>query len=206
MTKLNLNLVTDADKGYIVGFFLGDGSLNSGRKTPRYIVRFALDAKRDQDIAIRLAQVFEKACKKISIFPERSTLIVKVCSKELVEFIQTYVGYKKDKNNQKEKKLLVGKDCSFEFQYGLLAGIIDSDGHVHQHLGTEIKTVLPSTFQAILNILNNLGIAAKTKRRKATKNSYSEKTSYTMYIPSRQIKIYLNKIPSVKINRFLNKP
>jgi len=164
MTKLNLNLVTDADKGYIVGFFLGDGSLNSGRKTPRYIVRFALDAKRDQDIAIRLAQVFEKACKKISIFPERSTLIVKVCSKELVEFIQTYVGYKKDKNNQKEKKLLVGKDCSFEFQYGLLAGIIDSDGHVHQHLGTEIKTVLPSTFQAILNILNNLGIAAKTKR------------------------------------------
>jgi len=206
MTKLDLQFLNECEKGYIIGLFLGDGSLNSGRKTPRYIVRFALDVKRDQDIATRLAHIFQKAYKKVSTFPAENTLIVKVCSKELVKFIQTYVGYKKDRNNQKEKKLLAGKDWSFEFQYGLLAGIIDSDGHVHQHLGTEIKTVLPSTFQAILNILNNLGIAAKTKRRKATKNSYSKKNSYTIYIPSRQIKIYLNKIPSVKINRFLNKP
>lgn len=202
MTRLDLNLLTGVDKGYLVGFFLGDGSFNSGRKTPRYIVRFALDAKRDQDIASRLAQIFEKACKKVSIFREENTLIVKVCSKELVKFLQMYVEYKVDKNNQKEKKIIVGKDWSSNFQYCLLAGIIDSDGHVHKHLGTEIKTVSPSTFQAILNLLNNLGVTAKTKRRNAAENNYSKKDSYTIYIPSRQIKVHLNKIPSVKVNRF----
>jgi hypothetical protein len=202
MTRLDLNLLTSVDKGYLVGFFLGDGSFNSGRKTPRYIVRFALDAKRDQDIASRLAQIFEKACKKVSIFPEENTLIVKVCSKELVKFLQMYVEYKVDKNNQKEKKIIVGKDQSSNFQYGLLAGIIDSDGHVHKHLGAEIKTVSPSTFKSILNLLNSLGIVAKTKRRKATENSYSKKDCYTIYIPSLQMRTYEDKIPSVKIKRF----
>lgn len=165
-------------------------------------MRFALDAKRDQDIASRLAQIFEKACKKVSIFPEENTLIVKVCSKELVKFLQMYVEYKVDKNNQKEKKIVVGRDWSSNFQYGLLAGIIDSDGHVHKHLGTEIKTVSSSTFKAILNMLNNLGIVAKTKRRKSTENSYSKKDCYAIYIPSLQMRIYEDKIPSVKIKRF----
>ncbi len=202
MTKFDLTLLNECEKGYIIGLFLGDGSLNRGTKTPRYVARFALDAKRDQDIAASLAQILDNAHKKVSIFVEGNTLIVKACSKELVEFIETYVEYKMDETNQKEKKLLVGGDWASDFQYGVLAGIIDSDGHVHKHLGTEIKTVSPSTFQAILKLLNNLEIVSKTKRRKATENSYSKKDRYTIYLPSRQVKTRRNKIPSVKIKRF----
>lgn len=203
MTRLDLNLLTELEKGYIIGFFLGDGSLNKGRKTPRYIVRFALDAKRDQDIATRLNQIFENACKKVSIFPRKNILTVKVCSKELVEYIQRYIGYEATWNNQKEKRLLTDKDWSLEFRYGVLAGIIDSDGHVHRHLGTEIKTVSPSIFKEILNLISNLGITAKTQKRKATEYSYSKKPRHTVYIPSFQMRIHCNEIPSVKTARFL---
>jgi len=206
MTKLNLNLLNESEKGYIVGFFLGDGSLNKGRKTPRYIVRFALDAKRDQEIAKRLVQIFQKAHKKVSVFPRENTLIVKVCSKELVKYIEAYIPYKASWNYQKEKTFQVDKNWSHTFQYGALAGIIDSDGHVHRHLGTEIKTVSPSIFEGILNLLNNLGIVAETKQRKATESSYSRKTFYLIYLPSLQMKKHKGVIPSVKVTRLLQTP
>jgi DNA-binding transcriptional regulator WhiA len=206
MTKLDLTFLDDSEKGYIIGLFLGDGSLNRGQKIPRYIVRFALDAKRDQDIATRLVLIFEKSRKKVSVFPRENTLIVKVCSKELVEYIQTYIEYKANLYHKKEKKLLTHNDLSLKFQYGVLAGIIDSDGHVHKHLGTEIKTVSPSIFKEILNLLNNLGITAKTKRRRATEKSYSKKTCFSIYIPSFQMRTCQNGIPSVRIARFLQVP
>ena len=201
MTKLDLTLLSKFEKGYIIGFFLGDGDINRGRKTPRYIVRFSLDAKRDQDISARLYQIFQKGRKKISIFPRDATLIVKVCSKELVDYIQTCIEYKRSQENR-IKKLKIRKDWTTEFQYGILAGIIDSDGYVHKHLGTEIKTVSPSIFKGIINILKNLGIKAETKRRNPTKNSYSKKTRYIIYIPSAEMKAYQDKVCSVKIGRF----
>jgi len=200
MSKIDLNLLDDSEKGYIIGLFLGDGSFNRGRKTPRYVVRFALDAKRDQDIAHKLVEIFQKAKKRASVFPRESTLIVKACSKELLEYIQTFVFYVAS-GNRKEKKLRPERGWSSAFQYGVLAGIIDSDGHVHEHLGTDIKTVSPSLFEAILNLLGNLGITVMTKKRKATDNSYSQKISYALYIPSSQMRKHRSRIPSTKLAR-----
>jgi len=200
MSKIDLNLLEDSEKGYLIGSFLGDGSFNRGRKTPRYIVRFALDAKRDQDVASKLIRIFQKAKKRASVFPRENTLIVKVCSKELVEYIQTSVYYRAS-DNKKEKKFRLDKGWSSAFQYGILAGIIDSDGHVHEHLGTEIKTVSPSLFGAILNLLGNLGMTVITKKRKATDNAYSQKISYVLYIPSFQMRKHRSRIPSAKLAR-----
>jgi len=203
MTRLDLALLNESEKGYIIGLFLGDGDINRGRKTPRYIVRFSLDAKRDRDIAARLHQIFQKGRKKTSIFKRDATLIVKVCSKELVEYIKTCIEYKRNRNNQIEKKLLMNKNWSIEFQYGILAGMIDSDGHVQKHLGTEIKTVSPLISEGILSVLANLRIKARTKIRKAAENSYSKKIRYAIYVPSTQMKEHQDKIHSVKIERFL---
>ncbi|MDH5795650.1 MAG: hypothetical protein OEZ24_06020, partial [Candidatus Bathyarchaeota archaeon] len=86
---------------------------------------------------------------------------------------------------------------------GILAGVIDSDGHVHKHLGTEVKTVSSTVFRDVLRILTNLGIKAKTKIRQATEESYSKKQRYVMYIPSAQMKANKRKIPSAKVARFL---
>lgn len=200
MSKIDLSLLDDSEKGYIIGLFLGDGSFNRGRKTPRYVVRFALDAKRDQDVASRLVHVLQKSKKRSSVFPRGSTLIVKVCSKELVKYLQTSVYYAAN-GNEKEKKFRLDRDRSGAFQCGILAGIIDSDGHVHEHLGTEIKTVSPSFFEAILNLVGNLGITVTTKKRKATYNAYSQKISHALYIPSSQMRKHRSRIPSVKLAR-----
>jgi hypothetical protein len=201
MTKLNLNLLDQSEKGYVIGFFLGDGSFNKGRKNPRYVVRFALNARRDRDIARKLTQIFKKGCKKANVFSRGSTLIVKVCSKELEKYVVSFVEYKSNGNTRNEKTFRVDGHWSAEFRFGVLAGLIDSDGHVHGHLGTEMKTVSSSLFKAILTLLATFGIEAKTKTIEATTKSYSKKTCYAIYIPSTLMNAFQNRIPSVKIER-----
>jgi DNA-binding transcriptional regulator WhiA len=202
MTTFNSNLLDECEKGYIVGLFLGDGSFNKGRKEPRFFVRFALDAKRDKDISHFLARIFEKAGKKVSIFTRGSVLTVKVSSKDLVEYLQKHIDYDR---KTREKLIKHAEIPSRDFQYGFLAGMIDSDGHVHEHLGTEIKTVSTKIFKNIMAILRELEISAKTKLRDSPSNSFSKKPRYEIYIPSAEMKRNKSKIPSVKIPRHLSK-
>jgi hypothetical protein len=93
MTKFDESRLTEEQRGYIIGLFLGDGSFNRGKKEPRFFVRFALDAKRDEDIAFRLSEIMNNAGKKTNLFLWQSNIIAKVCSKELVTFIQNYITY-----------------------------------------------------------------------------------------------------------------
>jgi len=201
MSKIDLSLLDDSEKGYIIGLFLGDGSFNKGLKTPRYVVRFALDAKRDHDIAARLGYIFHKAQKTTSAFARENTLIVKVCSKELVGYIGSFVYYRAEDNRRREKEFHFDKHWHADFQYGILAGFIDSDGHVHEHFGAEIKTVSLQIHKAVQALLDNLGIIAETKHRKATKESYSQKPFHLIYLPSREMRKHGGQIPSVKLAR-----
>ena len=198
MSKINLNLLNDSEKGYLTGLFTGDGSFNKGRKEHRFFVRFALDAKRDKDVALRLTHLFGKAGKKISLIPYKSNIIAKTCSKEIVIYIQKYVEYV-----QGCKKLRLLSEQSEDFKYGFIAGLIDSDGHVHKHLGTEIKTVSIQIFNSTIDILEGLSISANTKVRDAPSNSFSKKPRFEIYISSAEAKRHKNKIPSVKITRYL---
>jgi len=201
MTKLDINLLTEFEKGYIVGFFLGDGSFNFGRKARRYIVRFYLDAERDRDISTYLRDVFQKGRKRVSIFVREANIILRASSKELVDFIRKYVEYKRNLDNQLEKELK-SRELPEEFQFGVLSGIIDSDGHVHEHLGTEIKTVSELMQKRILDILKNLRIQATLKVRDATENSFSKRPRYVIYISSAEMRAKQEEINSVKVRRY----
>ncbi len=205
MTKLDVNLLTEFEKGYIIGFFLGDGNFNFGRKALRYIVRFYLDAERDRDISIYLRDVFQKGRKRVSIFVREANIILRVSSKELVVFLQKYVECKRNLDNQTEKELKKSQELSQELQYGVLSGIIDSDGHVHEHLGTEIKTVSVLMQRRILDILKNLGIQATLTVRDATENSFSKRPRFAIYIPSFEMRTNQCKIDSVKVRRCLER-
>jgi DNA-binding transcriptional regulator WhiA len=198
MTTFDITLLEECEKGYIIGLFLGDGSFNKGSKEPRFFVRFALDAKRDREITSKIAQIIRKAGKRISLITWKSNIIAKICSKELVAYIQNYVEYK-----QGEKKLLDNKNWSTNFKYGFVAGIIDSDGHVHAHLGTEVKTVSSNNFESVSSILEDLEISATTRVRAAPDNSYSKKPRYIIYIPSSEMKRIKGCIPSAKVARYL---
>lgn len=200
MSKIDLTLLNALEKGYIVGLFLGDGSFNKGTKNHRFFVRFALDLKRDKDIALRLIKIFNKATKKICIIPHKSNIIAKTCSKELVAYLDRYVKY-----TDGNKTLIDIQKESSEFKYGLIGGLIDSDGHVHRHLGTEIRTVSDQIAREIISILEKqLGMPVNVKMREASVYSYSKKRKIDIYIPSAQMRPNVNKIPSVKISRYLN--
>ena len=198
MSKFDASLLEEEERGYIVGLFLGDGSFNRGKKEPRFFVRFALDAKRDKDVALRLAQIINKAGKRINLISWKSNIIAKTCSKELFVYILSCVEYKNG-----EKMLLDSKNWSDNFKYGFIAGIIDSDGHVQPHLGTEIKTVSSQNFESFSSILLDLKISAILRIRDAPVNSYSKKPRYIIYIPSIEIKRTKGNIPSAKIARNL---
>ena len=196
MTKLNLSQINDCDKGYFIGLFLGDGSFNKGKKTNRFFVRFALDAKRDSDIASHLSHIFGKAGKKMSLFQWKSNIIAKVCSKELVDYIQQIIVYEKCSIGKREKILISKENWSVDFKYGIIAGIIDSDGHVHKHLGTEIKTVSNEIFKAISSLFNELNVRVNTKVSTAPENSFSKQPRYVIYVPSQEMKRHSNNIHS----------
>ena len=157
-----------------------------------------MDAKRDKDVTLKLTQIFGKAGKKICFISWKSNVIAKTCSKELVAYIQSCVEYK-----QGEKRLLDSKGWSDSFRYGFVAGTIDSDGHVHPHLGTEIKTVASNNFESVSSILKDLGISATVRIREASVNSFSKKPRYIIYIPSSEMKRIKGKIPSAKVARYL---
>ncbi|MGA3110971.1 MAG: LAGLIDADG family homing endonuclease [Candidatus Bathyarchaeia archaeon] len=200
MSKFDAGLLNDEERGYILGIFLGDGSFNKGKKNPRFFVRFTLDAKRDVDIAFQLVNIFKKAGKKIRLISYKSNIIAKTCSKELVNYVKEYINY-----NEGCKSLESLKNLSENFEYDFIAGLIDSDGHVHEHLGTEIKTVSKQISDRVLEILNELGMPAEIKIRNPPNNSFSNRPRFEIYMRSRDIKQHKNKIPSVKINRYSTK-
>jgi hypothetical protein len=78
-----------------------------------------------------LASIFEKAGKKVNIFTQGSVLTVKVYSKNLVEYLQKHIDYD---GKTREKTIKHTEILSLDFQCGFIAGMIDSDGHVHEHL------------------------------------------------------------------------
>lgn len=197
MSKFSVELLDDFERGYIIGIFLGDGSFNRGLKEERFFVRFALDGKRDKDIALNLQKIMGKAGKKMSLIPSKTNIIAKTCSKELVSFIQRYVEY-----SQNGKSIRLFKSDSNEFKFGFLAGLIDSDGHVHGHLGTEIKTVSNQIMIRVTEILGELGISSKTTLRNAPAKSFSKKSRFEIYICSSEIKRNRSLIPSVKVSRY----
>ena len=70
MTKLNLDLLSGWERGYILGIFLGDGDVNKGRKNPRYIVRFTFDAERMKIFHLGYVRFLRKDIKKSAFFEE----------------------------------------------------------------------------------------------------------------------------------------
>lgn len=110
MTYINLNALSEKEQGYLVGMFVGDGNLIVKKERGRYLTKFALDAKRDQDIADHLSCIFKKAGKRITRYMERDSLTVKVYSKEFAEFLLKHVTYIKQTGSRRRVKILTNPE------------------------------------------------------------------------------------------------
>jgi hypothetical protein len=208
MTYLNLSVLPEKEQGYLVGMFVGDGSLIVKRKQGRYLTKFTLDAERDQDIANYLLSIFKKADKRITRYEERSSLAFKVYSKEFVEFLLKHVTYIKQRSSRRRMKILINPErWTTAFKLGFVSGLIDSDGHVYynqrktKYFGVLIKTANNAFRDQLIEILTTLGIEATTYTAKRYKKSYSRKPQYVVYISTQELKSY-PRFLAMKLKRF----
>jgi len=211
MTYMNLNVLSEEERGYLVGMFVGDGNLIVNRKQGRYLTKFALDAERDQDIDDYLSSVFKKAGKTITKYMERSSLTFKVYSKQFVEFLLRYVMYIKQRDSRRRVKMLINPEkWTTAFKLGFISGLIDSDGHVYfnrrktKHFGMLIKTANNVFRDQLTEMLTTLGIKATTYTAKRHKKSYSKKPQYVLYIPTKELERSFHRFLAIKLKRFLH--
>ena len=178
-TQLNLSLLQRRELGYIVGFFVGDGSRIDEKRSGHYGAKFVLDSKNDGDISAFLSFLFKKTGKRVTLYSEGSWLVMKVYSKALLGFLQGFVNYEKS-----NKVLVDTPKWPEEFTFGFLGGLIDADGHVQKnkgkvgHFGASITTVNPSLVRHLISILSGLGLEAKVGKANPCRTGYSKKTTY----------------------------
>ncbi len=117
-----LNKLSEKEKGYIIGLFIGDGYSNYHKNSRHYRVNFYLNSKKDKDVINKITYTLEKIGLNVYFYKDKrsNTGIVRVSSKNFMNTMENEV------NNIDS----LG-DTSEEFKIGLLSGFIDAEGYVN---------------------------------------------------------------------------
>jgi hypothetical protein len=205
-TFLDFSVFSKREFGYIVGFFVGDGSRIVEKKSGHYGLKFARDGKRDLDIASFLGCLFKKGGKRVTLYTEGSWLAMKVYSKSLLVFLEDSVRY--DEDNGEIYKVLVNPPAwSRDFTLGFLGGLIDADGHVLKnkrkagHFGAVITTANPKLAQQLVSLLSGLGLEAKVGKAEPCPTSFSKKPTYFIRLGKAEFCKVCNNLICVKHQR-----
>jgi intein-encoded DNA endonuclease-like protein len=98
--NVELSLLTEWERGYLLGLFFGDGNLDFRKSSYQYRVVFNFNRKTEMPIVKRLMTMLEKCgCRPyLGLFKNKANknLARVVClSKVLYEFLNKFVVYKK---------------------------------------------------------------------------------------------------------------
>lgn len=201
--KLDLSALNERELGYIVGFFVGDGSRFSRRKSGHYGVKFTLDAKRDTEIASFLCNIFAKAGKQTNPYKEETSLIVKVYSQKLLAFLSCFVDYV-EIEGRKRKMLVNFDDWPYKFRLGFMSGLIDSDGYVHRnkrghgHFGADITTMNLALAKQLVDLFKSLGLLSTIGEIRPGKNSFNKRPTYIVKMSKPEFSKICSQLNSVK--------
>ena len=119
--KLRFEELSDTEKGYLIGFFIGDGYCYYSEKDRHYMVEFHFNSIRDIQISNHVKSILRKLGTKYfdHIDKRFNSLRIRVNSKELFNFVKL-------KTIEFNKSKLVSKN----YKLGLISGFIDADGYV----------------------------------------------------------------------------
>ncbi len=161
MGKFDERKLSEWGKGYLVGFFVGDGCSNFRYKYYSYITKFVLNAKTEKPIAKFLNAILSKAGSNPWVTIEENRLNLRVSSKGLYNFLKQYTKYEIE-NAAPRKRLLL---CAVkkEFTFGVLAGLIDSDGHVRREWRTSFSVVIWTASKVLANSIAQLTVGLGMK-------------------------------------------
>ena len=155
--EINLKETNETEKGYIIGFYVGDGNIFVKEIKGAYRLQYFLGIK-EVTIQQKIIEIFKKICRFRSYKGKDNTYVIEIYSKSLINFIKKF----SDKNGLKKEIF------SREFLIGYIEGLIDSDGYV-QRKYTEITTMNEKLKDNIVFILNNFGLNPNI-RKFVTKN------------------------------------
>jgi hypothetical protein len=187
-TDHDVSRLTEWEKGYVIGFFAGDGSTCRSSKYIR-IVKFYLNAQRERLLAQNLVDILQKAnLRPRLILPSgKNVLIVEADSKALYEMICQYLYWE---NHQKTYTIsLRSTQLPPKFIEGFVGGMADSDGGAEgSNMWYQFASVSKKLIEQLYQILVSLGLRAKIRT----------------YISKRKnrVPIHFVRIPTKEAKRF----
>jgi len=206
-SRIDLSALSESERGYIVGAFVGDGSKIFERKSGHYGVKFSLDSKSDEEIARYLRNLFVKAGKRVTLYTDETCLVLKIYSERLLRFLLSFVNYR-EVEGRKRKMFREFENWVLDFKLGVISGLIDTDGYVHhdkrgtQHFGLSITTMNPILSEQLVTMLESLGTEPKVNRIKPGRTSYNKKRTYIVYLNKPELLKICKELISIKHMRF----
>lgn len=198
---INLSLLNEWERGYLIGFFFGDGNLAFPKKEYSYRVIFNLNKKKEEEIAKRIEHILKKAGGKpfrvLFKNPRNKNLLRIVCvSKNLYEFCKNNIVYKIKKEfrgmkNVQKKSHLKKLNFSKKFICGFIGGIIDSDGYINLKKGYS-ATISSSSRKFI----NQLGFILE--QMYIDFSIYKNKNLFVLRFKTYDYKMFQEKFNSIK--------
>jgi len=162
MQKIKIDNLSEKEKGYLTGLFIGDGYSNYNKKDRHYNVEFYLHSSKDLDIQQYLIILLKKARVYSSVFKDTRYSVnrIRVSSKNFFYFFEREWGLFK-------KKGISNKQWSL----GVVSGFIDAEGYVGRGSISIAQKDKFTIFQ-IKKICENLRVCCTVKRKPNTPQGF----------------------------------
>ncbi len=209
-TSFDLVVLNDKERGYLLGIYVGDGSLIRDKARGEFLVKIALDKTRDCDISEFIKSIFKRAGKLVTVTPWREMTTLRIWSKSFYDFIRTYVRLQRRALSNRHTKILLDHEkWGRDFAIGFLGGLIDSDGYVVRsenggHYGARITTSSVSLRNQLRRICHDLGVA--TSLHVDDRGTPDIRPRYIVSITSASMHSVCSEILCVKHQRFHGGP
>jgi len=196
MGRFDEKLLSEWEKGYLVGFFVGDGCFSFRPKYYSHITKFALDAKSERTIGNFLATTLQNAHTKPWIVIKGNRLNVLVSSKGLCSFLRKYAGYETE-NGKPRKRLLLENVQGKEFVFGILAGLLDSDGCATSDKTRYLRATISTRSKVLaIQMFRLMGMVG-------VKATVHQSSGFTVRISTPSLKANATHIRSLKLKQNL---
>ena len=165
MQRIEAGNITEKEKGYLVGLFLGDGYALHSKKDRHYNTEFYLNSIKDLDIQEYLIGLLKKVniVPQIAKDPRYNVNRIRASSKMFFQFMQKEIAEFEAKGVSQIEIL---------FLLGFISGVIDSEGWVSRSHGTILITQKDDwLIRQVELICKRLNVGCTSKQRDNTSHN-----------------------------------